>query len=191
MKNVKHTRDSENAITEKSSKHDTNLRKNSMLYFQIGLILCLLGAYTALEYNFKQKTYAVAQPLELEDDDTFYVKPFTVVEEQPVKQETSNSKPKVLVEPKIIEDDEVEAKETKKIVDAIVNDLPKDKTPIVDDRDLKIEEPVDVTIPVNLVENVPVYPGCEGAADKVNLIPILLQKMGCRVNNVFLFNLKY
>lgn len=186
MKNVKHTRDSENAITEKSSKHDTNLRKNSMLYFQIGLILCLLGAYTALEYNFEQKTYAVAQPLELEDDDTFYVKPFTVVEEQPVKQESSNSKPKVLVEPKIIEDDEVEAKETKKIVDAIVNDLPKDKTPIVDDRDLNIEKPVeDIIVPVNLVENVPVYPGCEGASDNKAKLKCMSDKLSGLVQSKF------
>jgi len=73
----------------------------------------------------------------------------------------------------------------KKIVDAIVNDLPKDKTPIVDDRDLKIEEPVDVTIPVNLVENVPVYPGCEGAADNKAKLKCMSDKLSGLVQSKF------
>jgi protein TonB len=186
MKNVKHTQNSEKAISEHSRKQETNLRKNSMLYFQIGLILCLLGAYTALEYNFESKTYAVVQPLELEEDDTFYVKPFTVVEEQPTKQETSKSEPKVLVEPKIIEDDDIESKETDKIVDAIVNDLPKDKTAVVDDSDLKVEKPTeDPIIPVNLVENVPVYPGCESAGDNKAKLKCMSDKLSGLVQSKF------
>jgi protein TonB len=37
---------------KKSQKHDVNLQTNSTLYFQIGLILCLLGTYALFEMQF-------------------------------------------------------------------------------------------------------------------------------------------
>jgi protein TonB len=186
MKNVKHTQNSENAIFEHSRKHETNLRKNSMLYFQIGLILCLLGAYTALEYNFEEKTYAISQPLGLEDDDTFYVTPVTIIEEPTVKKVANASEPKVLVEPKIIEDDEVEQKETKKIVDALMADLPTDKKVVVSDEDLKVDKPIeDPVIPVAFVQNVPVYPGCESAGDNKARLKCMSDKLSHLVQKKF------
>ena len=40
-------------IAKKSQKHDVNLQKNSTLYFQVGLIVCLLAAYGLLEMKFE------------------------------------------------------------------------------------------------------------------------------------------
>ena len=40
---------------KKSQKHDANLQKNSTLYFQIGLILCLLMTYGLFEMQFQEK----------------------------------------------------------------------------------------------------------------------------------------
>ena len=40
-----------------SHKHDANLQKNSTLYFQIGLILCLLGTYALFEMEFQDKKF--------------------------------------------------------------------------------------------------------------------------------------
>ena len=40
-------------IVKKSQKHETNLQKNSTLYFQIGLIVCLLAVFGLLEMNFE------------------------------------------------------------------------------------------------------------------------------------------
>jgi len=39
-------------VVQKSQKHDANLQKNSTLYFQVGLIVCLLAAYGLLEMKF-------------------------------------------------------------------------------------------------------------------------------------------
>lgn len=39
---------------KKSQKYDANLPKNSSLYFQIDLIVCLLVAYGLLEMKFKR-----------------------------------------------------------------------------------------------------------------------------------------
>jgi protein TonB len=51
----------------KSQKHEVNLQKNSTLYFQIGLILCLLGTFTLFEMRFESSEIKVvkSQP----DDD--------------------------------------------------------------------------------------------------------------------------
>ena len=48
-------------------KHDANLQKNSTLYFQIGLIVCLLATYGVLEMKFLSKTIDVPK-LVLDDD---------------------------------------------------------------------------------------------------------------------------
>ena len=58
MKNSKKVfNDAGQSITEvkKPQKHDANLQKNSTLYFQIGLILCLLGTYSLFEMQFQEK----------------------------------------------------------------------------------------------------------------------------------------
>ena len=41
-------------IVKKPQKHDVNLRKNSNLYFQIGLIICLIASYGFLEMEFQK-----------------------------------------------------------------------------------------------------------------------------------------
>ncbi|WAC03714.1 hypothetical protein N7U66_09945 [Lacinutrix neustonica] len=51
----------------KSQKHDVNLRKNSTLYFQIGLIVCLPASYTALEMTFASANYSYIAPEPLKD----------------------------------------------------------------------------------------------------------------------------
>ena len=57
---MKHSKESRNLVrqnekvAQKSQKHDANLQKNSTLYFQIGLILCLLASYAGLEMRFEK-----------------------------------------------------------------------------------------------------------------------------------------
>ena len=57
-----------NGKVQKSQKHDANLQKNSSLYFQIGLILCLLGTYGMFEMKFETRNsdQATLEPLSLE-----------------------------------------------------------------------------------------------------------------------------
>jgi len=50
-----------NTEVKKSQKHDVNLQKNTTLYFQIGLILCLLSTFALFEMKFDSKTYALVE----------------------------------------------------------------------------------------------------------------------------------
>ena len=59
-----------NIGVKKSQKHDANLRKNSSLYFQIGLILCLLVSYAIFEMQFETKNTTFAEVV-YDPDDTF------------------------------------------------------------------------------------------------------------------------
>ncbi|MFK7781258.1 MAG: hypothetical protein AB8B90_02805, partial [Psychroserpens sp.] len=62
MKNLKNPHSiagQSNAKVQKSQKHDANLQKNSMLYFQIGLILCLLGTYALFEMKFEKREFVI------------------------------------------------------------------------------------------------------------------------------------
>jgi len=144
-------------IVKKSQKHDANLQKNSTLYFQIGLIVCLLGAYGLFEMKFE--TYI---PPEIVMDITD--NPYT---------EISVDKFKVYVEPKT----EVKPKTKKKVL--LI------KNPIIVDNDHAIKEALGIDTPDSTepidpssvppvteiieavevdfisVEQVPIYPGCE------------------------------
>ena len=42
-------------IVKKSQKHDANLQKNSTLYFQVGLIICLFMVYGLFEMKFESE----------------------------------------------------------------------------------------------------------------------------------------
>ena len=70
--NHKHVGQNVNLV-KKPQKHDTNLQKNSTLYFQVGLILCLLTSYGLLEMDFKIKTFVVEDPYVIEPEEDLYV----------------------------------------------------------------------------------------------------------------------
>lgn len=146
---------------KKSQKHDVNLQKNSTLYFQVGLILCLLSAYGLLEMNFL-KTETVIPDMAFVDEiptefsiDTYeiYKEPVEEVVEKPKKQPNFSEEIEVV-------DNKDDVKETAEKV--FNEELPKTekavKTTEVQVLD-KPEEPMNIM----LVETVPVFPGCEKA----------------------------
>ena len=144
---------------KKSQKHDANLQKNSTLYFQIGLILCLLGTYSLFEMQFQDKII-VPDSITIDEVATIDVAPDYRVEViKQVKQEPKAERSQELKDKfKAVKDDEpiVEAK-------LFTPDTPDTTTKPVKVGDIKvIEEPEDAPI-VDFVkvEKVPVYPGCE------------------------------
>tara|TARA_R110002074_G_scaffold154899_4_gene310595 strand:+ start:686 stop:1477 length:792 start_codon:yes stop_codon:yes gene_type:complete len=143
---------------KKPHKHDANLQKNSILYFQIGLILCLLGTYALFEMQFQDKKITVI-------DDTVtaetividYAPPFI---EEVIKPKDPEPLPSIDVKDvlKVVEDDHL-------IVEKIINtpDAPAPQTEPVDVASIEvIEIPVDLApVPFARIEKAPVYPGCE------------------------------
>ncbi|WP_417875282.1 energy transducer TonB [Winogradskyella sediminis] len=145
---------------KRSQKHDANLQKNSSLYFQIGLILCLLGAYALFEMKFEEKTFApITETASSEPISIEYVEPFTV---EVVKPKTAEPLPSVdLIDKYNTVEDDVPLIETiiKTPEEPIISD-----EPIIDVEHFNtaVDEPQeDIFIPISVIEMVPVYPGCE------------------------------
>jgi protein TonB len=166
MNNLKKSHDfvRQNEINvQKSQKHDANLQKNSTLYFQVGLILCLLASYGALEMSFEEsKSFVYALPIV--DDSLYEINTENFEVEKDVKPELKQKvqQQKQSKEPEIeIVDNDTKVKEAlKKIVKVVI---PKGKTPILstEDPSLMIEDIDEGPVTIMAVQKVPVFPGCE------------------------------
>ncbi|WP_308993086.1 energy transducer TonB [Mariniflexile litorale] len=159
MSNPKKTHESirqNGQIVKKSQKQDVNLRKNSSLYFQIGLIVCLLAAYGLLEMKFETtipKVVDVYLPDESFMVDAVVFKPEVAMKEEPVKHETSDPIQEFVEVPNTAPD--------------IFIDTPDKPTPSIAQTFnpgiiTLVKKPVDPeNVRFEAIENVPIYPGCE------------------------------
>ncbi|WP_158293233.1 energy transducer TonB [Tamlana fucoidanivorans] len=146
---------------KKAQKHEVNLQKNSTLYFQIGVIICLLSTFGLLEMKVETKGVVESPPLEMETP--LYVDIPIIKEKRPVIE-----KPKPV---EIIK----HPQNFKQVIDDVPEDFfketlvePKITTPALNPDALpdfgdKPSEPEDV--PFILIQNAPIYPGCESAKD--------------------------
>lgn len=146
------------AEVNKSQKHDVNLQKNSSLYFQIGLVLCLLGTYVLFEMEFQKQTTSVPKDLvSVEPTSVEFVEPFVV---EAIKLEEPEPRP-----PQDVTGDFKVVKNDRPIVETLINTTAQPyikEAPAVDPNAIVVEEPEDfVEIDFVSVEMVPVYPGCE------------------------------
>ncbi|WP_179344277.1 energy transducer TonB [Winogradskyella ursingii] len=174
---------------KKSQKHDANLQKNSSLYFQIGLILCLLGTYALFEMQFKEHKLSLAQSEPIDNViKVDYVKPFAVEVKQPEKQESKNERSQEVLDDLKVVDDTREPIET-----ALVT--PEEKQPefkSIGIDDIPVEpndvDPMDL-VPFERIEKVPVYPGCEKYTTNSDRMQCMSDKIAKLVGNKFNGNL--
>lgn len=144
-------------VVKKSQKHDTNLQKNTTLYFQVGLIVCLLAAYGLFEMKFETKVEPIADVYIPKDEDLYvFDEQFTTYEEE-VKQEEIKKKPVSYVEPIVREvEPTIETPE-------FITEVPVTDVPSLNPEDIiETEEPEEpIIVDFVRVEQVPIYPGCE------------------------------
>lgn len=139
---------------KKNPKFDLN--RNSALYFVIGLTIVLFLTWRALEYKTYPKDMETLNMAMAEDD---------LKEEVPITEAIKTpppppppSAPEVIevvedteeIEETIIESTEI-SQET--VIDAVLD---------VDDVEVG-EEEEEITVPFAVIENVPIFPGCESA----------------------------
>ena len=173
------------SITEakKSQKHDANLQKNSTLYFQIGLILCLLGTYGLFEMQFQDTTFKfVEEKAQVDPIVIDHVKPFEV---EVIKPKYPEPLPtiKLVDKVKVIDDDEPIIKSIIKTQDQpTISDKP-----IAKIGDIVDAKPIDTLddIPFRLIEKVPVYPGCEDYSTNDDRKKCMSDKITKLVNRKF------
>ena len=67
----------------KGDKHDANLQKNSTLYFQVGLIVCLLVTYGLLEMQFEKTMPSMDVGVIIDDSTPFHMDDFVIQDETP------------------------------------------------------------------------------------------------------------
>ena len=172
-----------NIDVKKSHKHDANLRKNSSLYFQIGLILCLLGSYAIFEMQFETKNTTFAEVV-YDPDDTFTFNSTVVIAPEivqvvPIK---NPMKKRRIIDPVIVDDISAVIETSIVTTDPPAMDKPL-STNAIDDP----VEPIDIPDVFNMigVEVVPVYPGCEKMTTNGERIKCMNAKIGKLVQRKF------
>ncbi|MCC4213431.1 energy transducer TonB [Leeuwenhoekiella parthenopeia] len=162
-----------------TSKHDVNLRKNTVVYFQVGLITALILAIVVLELKSPVTHYespALPDVATVSIDDwNREIRREEVKEVKPEVPEVS----KLL--PPVVKPNEVEIPDFKFV----------DPTPPASDETISItsfepvpEPPVETTTFV-AVERVPVFPGCEGLNSNKELKACMQEKMNQFINRNF------
>ena len=126
-----------------------DLSKNSSLYFVIGLALILFFTWQAIEWKTYEKSLYDYEALNVEEDDD---------EEIPITEQIKTPPPPPPPAPEIIEvvEDEEEVEET------VIESTETDEDEIVEVEEVEIEEEFeDVDVPFAVIEDVPIFPGCE------------------------------
>lgn len=148
---------------KKNPKAD--LSKNSSLYFVLGLAIVMLLTYFALEWKTYDKDNAFDYTLNVEDQ---------LDEEVPMTEQIKTPPPPPPpAAPEIIEvvEDEKEVEET------VIESSESSEEKVVEVKDVVVEEvEEDVDVPFAVIEDVPVFPGCEGAKDKRACFNEMMQK---------------
>ena len=149
---------------KKNPKAD--LTKNSSLYFVIGLFAVMLFTYVAFEW----KTYD-----EVNDYDISMNVDDLLDEEVPMTEQIKTPPPPPPpAAPEIIEvvEDEEEVEET-----VIESTETSQEEEIVEVEDVVVDEiEEDVDVPFAVIEDVPVFPGCENESDKRACFNKMIQK---------------
>ena len=150
--------------TKKSPKAD--LRRNSGLYFVLGLALVMALVYVALEW----KTYDEVNNYDISMD----VEELLDEEVPMTEQIKTPPPPPPPAAPEVIEvgEDEEEVEET-----MIESTETSQEEEIIEVDDVVVEEvEEDIDVPFAVIEDVPVFPGCEGASDKRACFNEMMQK---------------
>lgn len=135
---------------KKNSKVD--LKKRSLLFLQLSLILVLLAAYLAIEWKtfaaniYDDQKVFMGDPLEDEESVVLIEIPTPPVVPPP---------PPPAVDPLIIDNDDPTPEDNIESTEIFPDDIVK----IDDIKEAPKEEPI--LVPFEFIEDVPIYPGCE------------------------------
>ena len=131
-----------------------DLRRNSSLYFAIGLTIVLFISWQAIEWKTYEKLGFSYEALDVDEVDEEEV-PITELMKAPPPPPPAPPAPQVL---EVVEDEE-EVEET------IIESTETDQEEIVEVEDVEVEDDFDdVDVPFAVIEDVPIYPGCEKVA---------------------------
>ena len=132
---------------KKSDKAD--LTRNSSLYFVIGLSLVLFISWQAIEWKTYKRTYDY-EALNVDDDDDEEIPITEQIKVPPPPPPPPPPAPEII---EIVEDEE-EVEET------VIESTETNEEEIVEIVEVE-EEELDIDVPFAVIEDVPIFPGCE------------------------------
>lgn len=188
MKNSQEGKDvRQNDTYTKSRKHEANLRRNPTLHFQVGLILSLLVAILFIE--MRMPTKAEKGPSEgITQEEPLWADVYKI-ETVKVKKVIQKQVPKPQVQQPdkfdVVEDDE------KDLIEDFVDATEPDQGEVIPDDvigNTEVDDTVDdeiAPIPVNFVQYVPIFPGCEGLSSNQERKDCMSSKISKIINRKF------
>ena len=148
-----------------SRKHEANLRRNPTLHFQVGLILALLVAIFFLEVKMPEKAYNLPttdyDPEVAVWDEQFQVEKKVVEITVPKIEEPAPAQPQLPDEVTPVDDDTVLIESKLEGTSEVESDTLLVDPGVVDYVDT-VDEPEEEEVPFRRIEEVPLFPGCEG-----------------------------
>jgi protein TonB len=141
-------------------KNEVNLQKGRVLNFQLGLILAMALVYFSLE-----ATFDISEKEGLYTAGHMYEEPLILVPEIPAfnqDRKIEYREKKSLVNPKIVIDEPSDPDDVSSIIEPVVSRFPDLPLDSIGYTDPSKDEPQ--TILISLVDQVPVFPGCETVA---------------------------
>jgi len=160
---------------KKNPKADVSRR--SMLYFQVGMILMLLLAWQAIEWKTYDKSLTDFGKLDVSDE---------LVEEVPITQQLTPPPPPPPPPPapEVIDviDDEDEVEET--VIESTETHQDEKIVEVKEIKEEVVEEEI-ADVPFAVIENVPVYPGCENEKGNDAKKKCMSEKVAAFINKKF------
>lgn len=148
---------------KKHHKHDVNLQKNATIYFQVGLILCLLVAYGLLEMSFQTVDRTLPEMGVVNEPPTEFSMNSYQVYKEPVDEPLVENKKAPTDSPVI--DVIKNTDPTTETTETFLSSDTSNATPDLTSSDIHLVDLPEDPINIMLVEKVPVFPGCESATN--------------------------
>jgi protein TonB len=189
MKNANHTHDVNATGVHEShlaKKNDLKVQKNSLLRFSVSLMLSLFIVYTLFQVQSSVAAPEVAEVSdELFEDNAEYV---PVFQEEVIK--VKELKPEPEVKSTIIYNEVKQVENDKKdLVEEILKTTTeaKEVTTDFDPNAVEYVEPVEKIeeVPFSLIEDAPIYPGCEKYKTKVDRKKCMSKQIQKHINRKF------
>lgn len=136
---------------KKNPKSDVS--RNSSIYFAVGLALMLAVTYLSINYKTYDKSDIAIDTLNLDDDLEEEVPITEQIVTPPPPPPPPPSAPEVI---EVVEDEE-EVEET--VIESTETEMDTEIVEVEEIEEVEVEE--DIEVPFSVIENVPVFPGCE------------------------------
>lgn len=162
-------------LSLREKKHLSNVPRSSGFYFQIGLVVVLVIIFGLFQMKFDKREVVIDKPIiDMSSDDNIEPPDFVIEKEIPEEllEQVRRVHIQELTDIKVVEDDEDVLPIVIYDSSIIVERAPR----IVDIKVVVIEEEVE-PIPISLVSEVPIYPGCKQFSTKKKKIECMSEKI--------------